>query len=380
MRQSIPLSLYIHFPWCVQKCPYCDFNSHALRNNDLPETSYIDQLIREFDYHINQIGSRPLHTLFLGGGTPSLFSAQSIERLLNHIKSVTQTPDDVEITLEANPGTLTNTKYPEFLSAGINRLSIGVQSFNPTQLKNLGRIHNPSQAKDALEQAAHAGFKRINADLMFGLPQQTPEEACSDIKEAIALPTTHLSWYQLTLEPNTSFYRFPPKLPDDDQLFKIQEAGQANLQAADFNLYEVSAYCKNKDYCRHNLNYWTFGDYLGIGAGAHSKITQENGQVIRYQNEKHPKRYQQPDIRKIIHQKPVADKELPFEFFLNSFRLQQAIPKKLFTQRTGLPLSSIDRPIQRASQLDFIVENTEDWTVTATGKLFLNDLLELFLH
>jgi putative oxygen-independent coproporphyrinogen III oxidase len=376
---ATPLSLYIHFPWCVQKCPYCDFNSHALRNKDLPEDAYINQLIHEFDHHLNELEARPLHSLFLGGGTPSLFSAKAIERLLNHIKKTTNTADDTEITLEANPGTLTNQKYPDFLSAGINRLSIGVQSFNPQHLKKLGRIHDPKQAINAIEQAAAAGFKRINADLMHGLPQQTPQEALQDLSQALSLPITHLSWYQLTLEPNTLFHRFPPALPNDNALWEIQRQGQEKIKAAGFDQYEVSAYCKNSDTCQHNLNYWSFGDYLGIGAGAHSKITDNEG-ITRYENEKHPKKYQNPELSQVIAKTTIAKKEIAFEFFLNAFRLYQPIKKELFTNRTGLSLDSVQTAIQQAKNQGFITENIDQWVVTDKGRLFLNDLLELFLN
>jgi oxygen-independent coproporphyrinogen-3 oxidase len=375
----IPLSLYIHFPWCVQKCPYCDFNSHGLRDNQIPEETYVDQLIRELDLHFSEIEPRPLHSLFLGGGTPSLFSANALKRLLTHIKTLTQTPDDTEITLEANPGTLTNQKHPDFLAAGINRLSIGVQSFEEKQLKNLGRIHNPSQAVNAIKGAHEAGFQRINVDLMFGLPEQKPKDALRDIQEALELPITHLSWYQLTLEPNTHFYRFPPTLPDDDAVFHIQESGQMALDKAGFHRYEISAYAKNNDHCRHNLNYWTFGDYLGIGAGAHSKLTKPDGSVIRQHNAKHPKQYLQPDFTTIIHRQHIPRHELAFEFFLNAFRLSQPIPKTAFTERTGQSLVDIASPLNEAKALDFIEENTENWQVTDRGKLFLNDLLQLFL-
>jgi oxygen-independent coproporphyrinogen-3 oxidase len=379
MSELPPLSLYIHFPWCVQKCPYCDFNSHALRNNNVPEEAYVDQLIRELDYHFTELEPRPLHSLFLGGGTPSLFSASAIERLLSHIKKITHTPDNTEVTMEANPGTLTNQKHPDFLAAGINRLSVGVQSFNSDQLRKLGRIHNPNQAIDAIEQAALAGFKRINADLMFGLPQQSAEQALADIKQAMELPISHLSWYQLTLEPNTQFYRFPPSLPDDDQLITIQEQGQAAIQAAGFEQYEVSAYAKNADYCRHNMNYWQFGDYLGIGAGAHSKITQNNGQIMRYHNEKHPKRYAQPSFDQVVQRQVITKTDIIFEFFLNACRLNQPIAKKLFSDRAGLALDQVKQPIEQAKALAFIEENPENWQVTPHGRLFLNDLLQLFL-
>lgn len=376
---KIPLSLYIHFPWCVQKCPYCDFNSHGLRNQDLPEEIYIDQLIRELDHHLNQIDTQPLHSLFLGGGTPSLFSGPALKRLLDYIKGATHTPDSTEITLEANPGTLTNQKYPEFLDAGINRLSIGVQSFNPDHLKKLGRIHNPTQASEAIQNAYNAGFHRINADLMFGLPEQNIEQALDDLDQALNLPISHLSWYQLTLEPNTEFHHRPPLLPNDDQLFDMQQAGQNQIQQASFQQYEVSAYCKNNDRCEHNLNYWQFGDYLGIGAGAHSKITQSDGTVLRMQNEKHPKRYQNPNLAEVIHKQIVPPNELPLEFFLNTFRLHQPIKKTLFAQRTALPLDSIEQAISQAEANDWLTQTESDWQLTDSGKLLLNEVLELFL-
>ena len=270
-----PLALYIHIPWCIRKCPYCDFNSHKSPDS-LPEQVYVDCLLNDLEHHLPEIWGRRLSSIFIGGGTPSLFSASSIDRLLSGIHARMGCISDMEITLEANPGTLEQGRFRDFRDAGINRLSIGVQSFNEQHLTQLGRIHDSSQACKAIESAVNAGFDNFNIDLMFGLPEQSIEQGLHDLQQALSYNSSHLSWYQLTIEPNTLFHSHPPNLPDDDRISELQDLGQQLLCEHDFNQYEISAYAKNKKYCRHNLNYWEFGDYLGIGAGAHGKISRSD--------------------------------------------------------------------------------------------------------
>src|SRR3990167_5961302 len=291
-NRLIPLSLYVHVPWCVQKCPYCDFNSHAVKE-ELPETAYIAELCKELTQKIPLIEDRPIQSLFIGGGTPSLFSAKSYARLFDFLKQHATLLPDAEITLEANPGTAEQQRFLDYRAVGINRLSIGIQSLQNDKLKALGRIHDGSQAQKAIEMAFTAGFTNFNVDLMFGLPNQTIEDAQQDLTSVIALKPPHLSWYQLTLEPNTLFHKFPPKLPDDDYLWQMQNEGIAQLAQHGYQRYEVSAYCQTGHESRHNLNYWLFGDYLGIGAGAHSKITHKDQTISRHSNIKHPKLYAQ---------------------------------------------------------------------------------------
>jgi len=284
-----PLSLYIHFPWCVRKCPYCDFNSHAVRG-DLPEDQYIDALLADLESDLPRVWGRPVRSVFLGGGTPSLFSPEAIERLLAGVRARVTLVPEAEVTLEANPGTVETERFRGYRAAGVNRLSIGIQSFQPEQLQKLGRIHGRDEALAAAQAARAAGFDNFNLDLMFGLPQQTLDEALADLRTALALNPTHLSLYQLTLEPNTLFHAQPPELPDEDVLAAMQEALQAELADAGFTQYEVSAYARAGRRCRHNLNYWQFGDYLGIGAGAHAKITDADG-ITRLWKVKQPRNF-----------------------------------------------------------------------------------------
>lgn len=381
MRISlIPLSLYIHIPWCIKKCPYCDFNSHALQG-ELPEKEYINQLIKDLKTQLPYVQNRPIHSIFIGGGTPSLFSGAAFTELFSQIKEYLSFKDKIEITLEANPGTLIPHQFESYLKAGINRISFGVQSFQNEKLKTLGRIHNNDQAKIAVMTAQKEGFQNINIDLMFGLPNQTIDDALFDLQSAIDLSPTHLSWYQLTLEPNTYFYRFPPILPSDDERFDIQERGQKFLQKNDFIQYEISAYAKNKNYSQHNLNYWLFGDYLGIGAGAHAKLTDFNsGEIIRRMSVKHPKQFLNESSENISELKTISKKELPLEFMMNALRLRQSIPITLFENRTGLSFTIIKKLMQKAVNADFLQFSTKEFQVTEKGYLFLNDLLEMFVR
>lgn len=371
-----PLSLYIHIPWCVQKCPYCDFNSHA-QKGDIPQQQYIQHLLADLDQQLDFVQQRQLHSIFIGGGTPSLFSAESIAYLLAQIAQRIPFSQNIEITLEANPGTAEAERFLGYRQAGVTRLSMGVQSFHDQQLQLLGRIHNSNEAKKAVDFAKAAGFERFNLDLMHGLPNQSVESALSDLEQAIALAPPHLSWYQLTIEPNTLFASKPPRLPDDDDLWQIFEAGHQKLLAAGYQQYETSAYAKPGFQCEHNLNYWRFGDYLAIGCGAHGKVSFSDGQILRYSQTKHPKGYLQGQY--CYQQHYVEWQDRPFEFFMNRFRLLEAVPKADFERFTGLGLNVIEKQIDEALKQDYIVERTESWQITEHGKLFLNDLLTLFL-
>ncbi|MEC6833914.1 radical SAM family heme chaperone HemW [Photobacterium toruni] len=378
-----PLSLYVHIPWCVQKCPYCDFNSHALKT-ELPELDYIDALIDdlETDLMAYQLvnGQRPLHSIFIGGGTPSLISPAEIGRLLAAIEARIPFSDNIEITMEANPGTVEAGRFDGYRQAGVNRISIGIQSFQDQKLQRLGRIHGSQEAIKAIELAQSAGLNSFNTDLMHGLPDQSIADAISDLKQAIALDPPHLSWYQLTIEPNTLYYSKPPTLPDDDDLWDIFEQGHALLTAAGYQQYEISGYSKPGKQCQHNLNYWRFGDYLGIGCGAHGKISFDDGRIIRTVKVKHPRGYLQADKPYLSEQIAVADSERPFEFFMNRFRLLEACPKQDFIDRTGLALTTIEANIDWAIEQNYLQDNGDQWQITEHGKLFLNDLLAAFVE
>ena len=378
-----PLSLYIHIPWCVRKCPYCDFNSHESSSHEgksIPEQEYVAQLLRDLQYDLPYVQDRPLQTIFFGGGTPSLFSGQAIKNILDGVRKKIPFADDIEITLEANPGTAEAEKFHDFRDAGVNRLSIGVQSFYPHHLQALGRIHDSAQAKQAVQIAQAAGFTRINIDLMHGLPEQTVDEALADLQQAIALGVSHLSWYQLTIEPNTAFYSRPPVWPVDDTLWDIQQAGLALLHQEGFTQYEVSAFSRDGEACRHNLNYWQFGDYLGIGAGAHGKVTlPHERRILRYNKSRLPRDYLQRDSCCVAGQYDLADADLPFEFMMNALRLAQGVPGTLFAQRTGLPLEAIE-PLWRDLQArGLVVEGGAQLATSPRGFLFLNDVLAAFL-
>lgn len=378
MLTTPPLSLYIHFPWCVRKCPYCDFNSHTLKE-ELPEKQYIDTLLNDLEHDLLKINRRVINTIFMGGGTPSLFSATALAYLFEGLNKRLTLAEDIEITLEANPGTVEYQRFADYRAIGINRLSIGIQSFEEDKLKALGRIHNGSEAIHAAETAHKAGFTNFNLDLMHGLPGQTLQQAMDDITTAIRLAPTHISWYQLTLEPNTLFYKYPPTLPADDFIWDMQDKCRELLHHANFHQYEISAYCQPNKKCKHNINYWQFGDYLGIGAGAHSKITDVNHQTItRFWKIKNPKDYLA--AKNFIGETTVISKtELPFEFMLNALRLYQNIPVKLFEERTGLALSDIESYLQRAKNKGLIEWDNVEIKPTEAGRQFYNDSVEVFL-
>ncbi|HBC83116.1 MAG TPA: YggW family oxidoreductase [Escherichia sp.] len=376
MADLPPLSLYIHIPWCVQKCPYCDFNSHALKG-EVPHDDYVQHLLSDLDADAPWAQGREVQTIFIGGGTPSLLSGPAMQTLLDGVRARLNLAADAEITMEANPGTVEADRFVDYQRAGVNRISIGVQSFNEAKLTRLGRIHGPEEAKRAARLATGLGLRSFNLDLMHGLPDQTLEEALDDLRQAIELNPPHLSWYQLTIEPGTLFGSRPPVLPDDDSLWEIFEQGHRLLTAAGYQQYETSAYAKPGYQCQHNLNYWRFGDYLGIGCGAHGKVTFPDGRILRTAKTRHPRGYMQGTYRDRQHDVETADK--PFEFFMNRFRLLEPAPRGEFTRYTGLDESAIRPQIARALALNYVTESAEAWQITEHGKLFLNSLLELFL-
>ncbi|RWR01663.1 coproporphyrinogen III oxidase [[Pantoea] beijingensis] len=376
MANLPPLSLYIHIPWCVQKCPYCDFNSHALKG-DVPHEEYVRHLLADLEKDLPLTAGREVSTLFIGGGTPSLLSSEAMLLLMDGVRARLPLSPHAEITMEANPGTVEADRFRGYQRAGINRISIGVQSFSPEKLQRLGRIHGPEEAVRAAQLAEGLGLRSFNLDLMHGLPDQTLEEALDDLRQAIALNPPHLSWYQLTIEPNTLFSSRPPVLPDDDALWDIFEQGDRLLSAAGYQQYETSAYAKPGYRCEHNLNYWRFGDYLGIGCGAHGKLTQRDGRIIRTAKTRHPRGFMEG--RYLERQHEVPDSEKPFEFFMNRFRLLEPAPREEFGRYTGLDESAIRAQIDEALSKGYLAETAESWQVTEKGKLFLNSLLELFL-
>lgn len=379
-----PLSLYVHIPWCVQKCPYCDFNSHNLKGG-LPESEYISHLLDDLEQDLPLITVdghlREVSTIFIGGGTPSLLSVQGMQRLLDGIAARIPLSPNAEITMEANPGTVEAHKFIGFEQAGVNRISVGVQSFKAEHLTALGRIHDSAQAEAAVKLATQLPLRSFNLDLMHGLPNQSVEDAMLDLKRAIELAPPHLSWYQLTIEPNTSFYSKPPTLPDDDILWEIQEQGHQLLSAAGYEQYEISAYAKKGQQCQHNLNYWRFGDYLGIGCGAHGKITRpDENRILRTVKVKHPKGYM--DLTRSYTDKtiPVEADDLAFEFFMNRLRITEACPKAHFDMYTGRSLSNAElESLQKAKNMQLIVETDSEWQLTEKGKRYLNSLLDLFV-
>lgn len=378
VSELIPISLYIHFPWCVKKCPYCDFNSHTLRN-DLPEQQYIDTLIEQLTQALPVLGHRVLQSIFLGGGTPSLFSGQAFARLLNFIHKNLRVVDNIEVTLEANPGTVERSRFESYYQAGINRISLGVQSFDEGQLKRLGRIHNGDEAKRAIEAVERAGFTNFNIDLMYGLPEQTIEHALDDLQTALSFAPPHLSWYQLTLEPNTYFYKFPPPLPHDEFLVDIEEQGRAYLRSEGLERYEISAYSKQKK-CKHNLNYWQFGDYLGIGAGAHGKLTDvKNKEITRTVCYKTPKQYMEKTPHFYQSQTFIPKDEIVFEYMLNSLRLVEGVPIEDFSQRTFKSFNEINKTLKQALDKKLIFPFEKRLQPTELGLQFLNDLTLLFM-
>ena len=375
-----PLSLYIHFPWCVRKCPYCDFNSHAVKG-DIPEANYVDALIADLEQELPLIWGRSVNSMFLGGGTPSLFSPEALDRLFSALRARLVFAPDTEISLEANPGAIERQRFSEYHAIGINRLSIGVQSFNDDHLHQLGRIHDRRDAFTAVEAAQAAGLENINLDLMFALPQQTQAQALSDLDEAIALQPAHISWYQLTIEPNTLFHQQPPTLPDDDLSWEIQQQGRAKLATAGYTHYEVSAYARGAQ-CQHNLNYWQFGDYLGIGAGAHGKISRADTQTIqRRWKHKQPSAYLEHggSDKQLSGEQQLSTKDAGLEFMMNALRLPQGFETELFMRHTGLPLSLVHEPLTIAQTRGWIEWNENQIRPTEDGQRFLNDLLQLFL-
>ena len=385
MDPLLPLSLYVHIPWCVKKCPYCDFNSHA-RGDTLPVDAYVAALLADLDHDVNRfgaaIGARPLHSIFFGGGTPSLFAPDAIARILDGVAARLATPDGVEVTLETNPGTVEHGRFDGYLRAGVNRLSFGVQSFDDDALRRLGRIHSAAEAERAVKSAQDAGYANLNLDLMYALPEQTLAGALDDIERALALAPSHLSHYQLTLEPNTEFAARPPPLPDEDSAWDMQEACQARLAAAGFDHYEVSAYAHAGSRSVHNLNYWTFGDYLGIGAGAHGKLTDAvTGTVVRTTKARAPRSYLERAAQRAAFGSvaEVAPIDLPFEFMMNALRLAHGVDASLFAQRTGLDPRTIAPQLDAARTRGWLDADPARIAPTALGQRFLNDVVGSFL-
>jgi putative oxygen-independent coproporphyrinogen III oxidase len=376
-----PLGLYVHIPWCARKCPYCDFNSHASAER-LPEGAYVDALLSDLDLDVARVRDRSLESVFIGGGTPSLFSAETIARLLEGIAERLACAPDMEVTLEANPGTLETGKFDGFRQAGVNRLSIGIQSFNNAGLEQLGRIHDAEAALEAVQQAKASGFDRLNLDLMFGLPGQSVDDALNDINSAIALQPSHLSFYQLTLEPNTLFHQHPPRLPEDELIWEMQQRCRQALTGAGFDQYEVSAWAHNGDHCRHNLNYWQFGDYLGIGAGAHGKLSDaDTGRITRSWRIKHPRAYLAAagttDV--VGGETAVTEADLPVEFLMNHLRLRGGFERSVFETRTGLSIRRLDEPLDQCIKEGLLIRNGDRICCTDRGWNFLDNVLEMFI-
>jgi len=377
--QLPPLALYIHIPWCIQKCPYCDFNSHAVKQG-IPEQEYIAHLLADLDQDLALVVGRSLSSIFIGGGTPSVFSADGIGQILQGVKQRLTCDANMEVTMEANPGTVEAERFAGYVSAGVTRFSIGVQSFQTAQLKALGRIHDSKEAIFAAQLAKKLPLQSFNLDLMHGLPQQDISGALADLQQAIDLAPPHLSWYQLTIEPNTAFASRPPVLPPDDTLWDIQQQGLALLQQHGYEQYEISAYAKAGQQCQHNLNYWRYGDYLGIGCGAHGKITlPSRNAILRTVKIKHPKGYMDISRGYLDSREPVDCDDRPFEFFMNRFRLLEPCPKADFIAYTGLPLSAIEQAITEAEHKGLLSVSDSHWQITDKGARYLNDLLTLFI-
>ncbi|MBP0629370.1 radical SAM family heme chaperone HemW [Cupriavidus sp. AcVe19-1a] len=379
---SPPLSLYVHIPWCVRKCPYCDFNSHAAPgadNHEIPEEIYLDALRADLEQSLPLVWGRPVHTVFIGGGTPSLLSAAGMDRLLSDLRALLPLDADAEITMEANPGTFEADKFASYRASGINRLSIGIQSFNDRHLEALGRIHGGAEARKAID-IAQASFDNINLDVMYALPGQTLDECRQDLEAALSYGTTHLSLYHLTLEPNTLFAKFPPALPDDDSAYEMQDLIEARTAEAGYRHYETSAYARPHREARHNLNYWRFGDYLGIGAGAHGKLSFPH-RIVRQMRHKHPATYMAQALagNAVQEARDVSADELPFEFMLNALRLTEGVPASSFQDYTGLPLHTISKQLAEAEKKGLLEADLTTIRPTELGRRFLNDLQEMFL-
>ncbi|HEX7814911.1 radical SAM family heme chaperone HemW [Dyella sp.] len=381
-----PLSLYVHMPWCVKKCPYCDFNSHGLRGEPPPYEAYIDHLLADLEGDLRDFGQalqgRSIVSVFFGGGTPSLFAPECIARLLDGVRQRMPMEHDAEITLETNPGTVEHGRFDGYLAAGVNRLSFGIQSFDDARLKRLGRIHSATEAEAAVRSAQDAGYSNINLDLMYALPEQVLDGALTDVERAIALAPTHISHYQLTLEPNTAFAANPPPLPDDDHAWAMQEACEARLADAGYGQYEISAYARPGRRCAHNLNYWQFGDYLGIGAGAHGKISDAASQQVRRRwKTRHPRAYLEATggPGRIGGDSTAGADELPFEYMLNALRLIDGVPAAQFAKRTGLPAEVIAGARQQARQRGWLEDRPDLLKTTPLGQRFLNDVITCFL-
>jgi oxygen-independent coproporphyrinogen-3 oxidase len=381
-----PLSLYVHMPWCVKKCPYCDFNSHGLRSEPPPYDAYTNLLLADLDADLVDFGAavqgRPIVSVFFGGGTPSLFAPELIERFLDGARARLPFVDDCEITLETNPGTVEHGRFDGYLAAGVNRISFGVQSFDDDKLRRLGRIHSAVEAEAAVKSAQDAGYTNINLDLMYALPQQLLDDALADVERAIALQPTHVSHYQLTLEPNTAFAANPPPLPDDDHAWAMQEACEQRLAEAGYGQYEISAYAQPGRRCVHNLNYWRFGDYLGIGAGAHGKWSDaDDGKVHRRWKSRLPRAYMEASggPARIGGDSLVSAAELPFEYMLNALRLVDGVPLSDFSERTGLPAMRIAAALAAARERGWLGEDPQQLHTTPLGQRFLNDVIASFL-
>ena len=372
-----PLSLYVHIPWCVRKCPYCDFNSHAGDAKHLPEHDYLQTVLQDMREDAALAQGRRLHSIFFGGGTPSLMSERFFETLLTEVEQQLGFESDIEITLEANPGTAEAERFKGYRRAGINRLSMGVQSFSDQKLHALGRIHSGDEAVRAFEFARNAGFDNINLDLMHGLPDQTEQDALDDLNRAIALGPEHLSWYQLTIEPNTEFFSRPPTLPEDETLWQIQDAGMARLAEAGYAQYEISAFAQPGRQARHNLNYWRFGDYLGLGAGAHGKFTKaETGEIWRYRKSRMPADYMKPRPHMRVGEELIEALELPLEYLMNALRLNAGVSEQAFTVATGLDISALESVLTQLREEDLLVKDRLQ--ATDRGRLFLNEVLGRF--
>ena len=380
-----PLSLYVHIPWCIKKCPYCDFNSHQIKDGDsagpgFDEKRYLEALKLDLQSVLPKVWGRRIHTIFIGGGTPSLLSPAGLDQLLSDIRALLPVNADAEITMEANPGTFEIDKFKSFAKSGVNRISLGIQSFNDEKLKALGRIHDSDQAKIAIASAMDL-FDQVNIDLMYALPNQTLTEAVADLDIALSFNTAHLSLYHLTLEPNTLFAKYPPVLPDDDSAFEMLDVLMEKLKANGYERYEVSAYAKNGQRCQHNLNYWQFGDYIGIGAGAHGKISAHN-QIARQTNERHPESYMQKIFTEghaLIEERILNKDDLPFEYMLNALRLVDGVPTPQFQERTGLDLAQINGMLKKALAKGLLDDDPRTIKPSSLGLQYLNDLQMLFL-